>query len=420
MMPGMDSRLSQLLIAAIAERAETPEAVRALIGRMARAADIQPDTVRQILRGEIETPPRHRLSGFAQVLNLRLDDLLSVVDREDADRETADLEAAARAVQQGAGLALAAEDGAAPAWVQLTPGSAMAARDGRFWRLSSPDAVIAAFRAHGADLPVDMEHATQIRGASGEAAPAVGWIKEIVARAAGGASDAGAALWARVEWLDAGRKAVASRAYRYLSPAFTWDKATGEVTAIVSAALTNTPALRMAALSRAEKETPMDLSRLAKAADLPETASLPEIEVAVCAMKQMRDRADAPDMAKFAPRADVEQALARAQAAEAALKARDDADLTARIAAAVDGAVEAGKIAPAARGFYVDACRAEGGLDKFVAMVAASPALVASATPAAKPDGGAGFGALTAEDLAVCAALGIDKADFAKLKGEAA
>jgi len=416
MMPGMDSRLSQLLNAAIAERAETPEAVRALIGRMARAADIQPDTVRQILRGEIETPPRHRLAGFAQVLNLRLGDLLSVVDREDADRETADLEAAARAVQQGAGLALAAEDGAAPAWVQLTPGSAMAARDGRFWRLSSPDAVIAAFRAHGADLPVDMEHATQIRGASGEAAPAVGWIKEIVARA----SDAGAQLWARVEWLDKGRKAVASRAYRYLSPAFTWDKATGEVTAIVSAALTNTPALRMAALSRAEKETPMDLSRLAKAADLPETASLPEIEVAVCAMKQMRDRADAPDMAKFAPRADVEQALARAQAAEAALKARDDADLTARIAAAVDGAVEAGKIAPAARGFYVDACRAEGGLDKFVAMVAASPALVASATPAPKPDGGAGFGALTAEDLAVCAALGIDKADFAKLKGEAA
>ena len=411
MMPGMDSRLSQLLIAAIAERAETPEAVRALIGRMARAADIQPDTVRQILRGEIETPPRHRLSGFAQVLNLRLDDLLSVVDREDAD-----LEAAARAVQQGAGLALAAEDGAAPAWVQLTPGSAMAARDGRFWRLSSPDAVIAAFRAHGADLPVDMEHATQIRGASGEAAPAVGWIKEIVARA----SDAGAQLWARVEWLDKGRKAVASRAYRYLSPAFTWDKATGEVTAIVSAALTNTPALRMAALSRAEKETPMDLSRLAKAADLPETASLPEIEVAVCAMKQMRDRADAPDMAKFAPRADVEQALARAQAAEAALKARDDADLTARIAAAVDGAVEAGKIAPAARDFYVGACRAEGGMEKFATFVAAAPALVAPATPAAKPDGGAGFGALTAEDLAVCAALGIDKADFAKLKGEAA
>lgn len=318
-------------------------------------------------------------------------------------------------VGQGAGLALAAtEDGAAPEWVQLTPGRTMAARDGRFWRLSSPDAVIAAFRSYGADLPVDMEHATQIKGASGEAAPAVGWIKEIVARAA----DEGAALWARVEWLEAGRKAVAGRAYRYLSPAFTWDKATGEVQAIVSAALTNTPALRMAALSRAEKETRMDLSRLAKAAELPETASLPEIEVAVCAMKAMRDRVDAPDMAKFAPRADVEQALARAEAAEAALKARDAAELDARIGAAVDAAVEAGKIAPAARGFYLDACRAEGGLDKFAAMVAASPVLVTPATPAQKPEGGAG--ALTAEDVAVCAALGIDKTAFAKLKGETA
>jgi len=83
----------------------------------------------------------------------------------------------------------------------------------------------------------------------------------------------------------------------------------------------------------------------------------------------------------------------------------------------VDGAVEAGKIAPAARGFYVGACRAEGGVEKFAAMVAAAPALVAPATPAAKPDGGgAGPHGLNEAEIAVASALGQTAEEYALAK----
>ncbi|WP_444667131.1 phage protease [Cereibacter changlensis] len=96
-------------------------------------------------------------------------------------------------------------------------------------------------RQHGADLPVDFEHATQIKGGRGEPAPAVGWIKAVEAR--------NGALWGRVDWNTDGANAVASRAYRYPSPVFRFDPATKAVLAMVSAGLTNNPNLHLAALN---------------------------------------------------------------------------------------------------------------------------------------------------------------------------
>ena len=46
------------------------------IDRMARAAGITPSTVMQILRREIDAPPRERLDAFARVLNIDVDRLL--------------------------------------------------------------------------------------------------------------------------------------------------------------------------------------------------------------------------------------------------------------------------------------------------------------------------------------------------------
>lgn len=48
--------------------------------------------------------------------------------------------------------------------------------------MENPDSIVAAFESRSADLPIDFEHATQVKGAKGEAAPAIGWIKEIQAR----------------------------------------------------------------------------------------------------------------------------------------------------------------------------------------------------------------------------------------------
>jgi transcriptional regulator with XRE-family HTH domain len=59
------------------------EARSELIDRMASAAGISRSTVSQILRAEIEIPPEDRLRGFAEVLGVSLESLMSLVDNSE-------------------------------------------------------------------------------------------------------------------------------------------------------------------------------------------------------------------------------------------------------------------------------------------------------------------------------------------------
>ncbi|MBL4557983.1 MAG: hypothetical protein JKP98_15465 [Rhodobacteraceae bacterium] len=139
-----------------------------------------------------------------------------------------------------------AEGAAAPDWVTLLPaGPDIAGRSGRRFQLprEAAEAVVAAFRTNGADLPVDLEHSTEIKGPKGEAAPAVGWIKELRVTGAG-------AVEGRVDWTGAGRGLLAERADRYLSPSVLFDRASRTIRRLVSAGLTNKPDFRMPALAR--------------------------------------------------------------------------------------------------------------------------------------------------------------------------
>ncbi|MDD1795110.1 phage protease [Enterovibrio sp. ZSDZ42] len=71
-------------------------------------------------------------------------------------------------------------------WAEFIPaGTAITGRDGRSWVNDDPNAIVAAFAANGAGLPIDIEHATEIKGKAGEPAPAVGWIKALQAREGG-------------------------------------------------------------------------------------------------------------------------------------------------------------------------------------------------------------------------------------------
>lgn len=141
-------------------------------------------------------------------------------------------------------------DGETPEWVQLIPaGPGIRGVDGRVWTMSDADKVVGTFRNRGIELPIDIEHSTQVKGARGEEAPAVGWIHDMEARATG--------LWGKVKWNTKGEALLRERAYRYLSPVFSAGKRTGAVTRMVSAALTNNPNLDLVALNRegAEEET---------------------------------------------------------------------------------------------------------------------------------------------------------------------
>ena len=123
------------------------------------------------------------------------------------------------------------------------------------------------------------------------------------------------------------------------------------------------------------------------------------------------NRAANPDPTQFVPRADYDLATNRVTTLEAQVKAQREAE----IIAAVDAAVEAGKIAPASRDYHLAVCRADGGLEKFASFIAAAPVIAPKGgTQTAKP--AQDDGALSAEELAVCRQMGMSPTDFAAAK----
>jgi hypothetical protein len=197
-----------------------------------------------------------------------------------------------------------AEGAAAPDWVTLLPaGPDIAGRSGRRFQLprEAAEAVVAAFRTNGADLPVDLEHSTEIKGPKGEAAPAVGWIKELRVTGAG-------AVEGRVDWTGAGRDLLAERAYRYLSPSVLFDRASRTIRRLVSAGLTNKPDFRMPALAREDgagdaPDAAGPLAAVATALGLDAGAGIEAVLDAIATARS-------PDPARFVPASAVRAMIA--------------------------------------------------------------------------------------------------------------
>lgn len=144
-------------------------------------------------------------------------------------------------------LALPPEnEGAVPECIELIPAPAANGRiegqDGRWWSNPDADAVIAATRL---PLPLDVNHATELKAPQGEWAPAVGWIEALQAR--------GGAIWGKAAWNPARHYAVAQREYRSISPVFLYAKDGGHrILRLMNAALTNRPNLNLTALKQDE------------------------------------------------------------------------------------------------------------------------------------------------------------------------
>jgi phage I-like protein len=132
-----------------------------------------------------------------------------------------------------------------PEWIELLPtGPAVKGIDGRQWLNDSPDRIIAHFNERGRPLVVDWEHATEHRAPNGLDAPAAGWVDRLEIRVG--------AIWGHVkEWTQRARQQLADKAYRFISPVFQYEKNTGRIVALTSAALTNSPNLTLVALNQA-------------------------------------------------------------------------------------------------------------------------------------------------------------------------
>lgn len=309
-----------------------------------------------------------------------------------------------------------------PLWVELLPpGPDITGRDGRRWVNDTPEAIVAAFEAHGADLPIDVEHASEIKGRAGEPAPAMGWIKALEVREGG-------AIWGLVEWTEQGRWMVSEKSYRYLSPVFLFEKGGktgGRILKLLSAGLTNQPNLHLTALNRDDR-----LSTHPKEADMALSTALCQalglgIETsegqAVAAITTLRSdlaaaRTQHPSLEKFVPRADYDAAINRATVAEARLTSIESQARDAAIESAITQALEGGKITPASAEYHRAQCSTDGGLERFTAFVAAAPVIAGeSGLEGAPAPGGAG---LSDEETAVCRLLNIPADEFAVSKKE--
>lgn len=292
-------------------------------------------------------------------------------------------------------------EGKAPEWVMLWPqGRLVVGRDKRSFVIHDPEAIIAATRPR-LPLLVDYEHDFEFRK-PGDQTPAAGWIEDLEVR--------DGAIWGRVNWTTKAANAIADKEYRFHSPVFLCRPKTEplEILAIGGAGLTHSPNLDFTALNH-EQETTMDKD-LAHALGLSETATIAEAITAVNALQT-------PSPQKFVPRADLDQALARATNAEQKLAEFEKAQAQAAAEVLVDKAIADRKIAPASRDHYLKlALNSRADVE---ALLATTPAIIPAGADKdlAKGDPAGQAGALTPDEKAMCAQLSLPEEQFLKARG---
>ncbi len=87
------------------------------------------------------------------------------------------------------------------------------------------------------DFVIDYEHQTLQAAQNGKPAPAAGWFHTLEWR------DGDGLYVTDARWTDTAAKMLTAQEYRYISPVFQYESKTGNVEKVISAALTNNPAL---------------------------------------------------------------------------------------------------------------------------------------------------------------------------------
>jgi len=257
--------------------------------------------------------------------------------------------------------------GSVPTALRLIPAGTFGASDGRQqgpWELTDADGrrLVAEMAARQSDRYIDYEHATLHAKQSGQPAPAAGWFSALEWRPGDG-------LWAvDVAWTAAAAERIAAREYRYISPLFSFDAATGRVLQLLGASLTNDPGLDgltdLAALAAqylipkptTETRMPETLKKLLAALGLAETADEATALAAVQALQTnvaalTAQAAATPDPAKYVPIASLSAVRAEHAATQTQLAALTAKVRAAELDAVIEAGKAAGKITPALEGW---------------------------------------------------------------------
>lgn len=285
--------------------------------------------------------------------------------------------------------------------VHLLPAGTFGGRDGRGpYRLADPAAVIEASRqvAGRRLIPIDYDHQIDFARQNGKAAPAAGWIKALQSRPNG--------IWGLVEWTERAAAHLGKREYRYLSPVFqhTGD---GTIARLLRAALTNNPNLdQLTAL--ASMETTMDdpMDELRELLQLPAEADVAAVTGKVRDLLTARNSA-APDPAKFVPIGDFERAVAEVNKLNKGISLQAATDhVSAQIAAM--------RLPPFLKDWGISLCSVnKPEFDKFMDRTGGAfyRAIAPTHTKATPPPGDA-VGALSEQEQAICATMGLSEKDY--------
>jgi phage I-like protein len=170
---------------------------------------------------------------------------------------------------------------AASGWIKITPRGRVQTRDGRSYAFE-PEQLASRFASDDVKVPIDFEHGIAKLASKGSRSDAIGWVEDMEARPDG--------LYAQVEWLDAGKAALAAKSHRYVSPTFPVDRH-GNAQFIHSVALVTAPALSkmpaLAHLAADNEDDDMLLAKLRSALSLPEDATEEEALAAIGGLVQV-------------------------------------------------------------------------------------------------------------------------------------
>ena len=202
---------------------------------------------------------------------------------------------------------------AVPDWIMLLPaGAEIRTHDGRGpYPVKDRKAIIARSLQLERGMVLDENHATDVAAPLGQPAPARGWITALEDRADG--------IYGKIDWTPQGRRLMAGKAYRFVSPVVMHDKVTNEVQAIARASLVNKPNLRGMASLHSEQDMNL-LQKLLAKLGLADTTSEDALIAAVESLHAERAAAATSLQAQLDPIAEA-AGLAKGATAEAVLGA---------------------------------------------------------------------------------------------------
>jgi phage I-like protein len=296
-----------------------------------------------------------------------------------------------------------------PDWLLILPAGQFVGRDQRSWINDNPQRVVQSFNAAGIDIPIDINHSTELKAPKGEPAPAQGFFTQLKVR--------DGEVWGKAEWNANGQTHLNNKESRYYSPAFLHDK-DGHIFSITSVGLTNKPNLRVPALNSQQGNQAMLPDEIRKALGLPEGADIPAAITAIQGLKSDKKTAlnaakQAPSLEQYVPRNEHTAALNRAQQAETKLAAQVTAAFDADVDSVLDDAVKVGKVLPVNKDFYKSQCQDQTGLDKLKAFIDGQPAQAEKSNLDNKPPAD-NQTALNAEEANVLEKLGMNTEDGKK------